>query len=412
MLPLIALRNLSRNQRRTLLSLLVVCVGFIGLLLTAGFVRASFVGLREAVIQGGLGHLEVVPAADLGAANSADRTGRPPGFAGWREIRDTIEHQPHVRAAGATIQFAGVATNGGSSASFVGLAVEPDRERRMGMAVRLREGASLPEAEGAGGEDQVLLGVGLARALGAAPGDTIAVMAATPDGSLNAVDMVVAGLFTTGFQELDGRILKTSVADAQRLLGTERVTSVIVGLTETSTTPQVETALRQLLTTGPAPLSIVTWETRAPFYGQVRALYGSIFAFLGTIVALLVALSISNTMLMSVLERVREFGTLLAIGTSRAQLAQMLIFEALWLAAIGALAGSALGFGLVTLINALHIEMPPPPAAVDPILLELLVQPSDFLWIFGAMTIILAAAAIPPMLRVFRLQIVDALGHV
>ena len=62
------------------------------------------------------------------------------------------------------------------------------------------------------------------------------------------------------------------------------------------------------------PLSVLSWETRAPFYRQVRALYSGIFAVFGIIVMLLVILSISNTMLMSVLERVREFGALLAIG--------------------------------------------------------------------------------------------------
>jgi putative ABC transport system permease protein len=146
---------------------------------------------------------------------------------------------------------------------------------------------------------------------------------------------------------------------------------------------------------------VVDWETRAPFYGQVRALYTGIFVFLGTIVALLVALSTSNTMLMSVLERVREFGTLLAIGTSREQLARMLILEAWWLALLGGVAG-----------NALEINMPPPPAAVDPVRLALTVVPTDVLWALAFMAAILGVAAIPPMLRVFRLQIVDALGYV
>ena len=67
----------------------------------------------------------------------------------------------------------------------------------------------------------------------------------------------------------------------------------------------------------------------------MRALYTGIFVFLGIIVAALVALSSANTLLMSVLERIRELGTLLAIGTSRSQLARLLLFEALWLAALG-----------------------------------------------------------------------------
>lgn len=413
MLALIALRNLSRNRRRTWLALLVVSVGFVGVLLTAGFVRYSFEGLSEAVIRGGLGHLEVIPASDRMASGSpADRSGRPPSFSGWRAVRATIENQPHVLAVGAAVQFAGVATNGESSASFMGLAVEPDRESRMGMDVRLRQGTNLADTNAVDDNNRALLGVGLAQALGAAPGDTIAVMVATPDGSLNAVDMTVVGVFTTGIQELDSRILKTHVSTAQQLLGTDSITSLIVGLDEAGATLQAETDLRRTLESSGALLSVLNWEARAPFYGQVRALYGGIFAFLGTIVAILVALSTSNTMLMSVLERVREFGTLLAIGTSRSQLARMLIFEALWLALLGGIAGSALGLAVVSVINFLEIDMPPPPGAADPIQLALAVVPSDFVWILAGMTVVLAAAAVPPMLRVFRLQIVDALGHV
>jgi len=412
-LALIALRNLFRNKRRTLLSLVIVSVGVVGLLLTAGFVRNSFDGLRDAVIQGGLGHLEVAPASDTAAAASpADRSGSPPTLREWRALRATIEGRPRVRAAGAVIQFTGVATNGEHSAALIGLAVEPDRERRMGMATRLRSGADLPEKETPAGEERVLLGVGLARALAAAQGDTIAVMAATPDGSLNAVDMTVAGVFTTGFQELDSRILKTQVATGQRLLGTDLVNSLIVCLADTSATMTEETDLRRAFAGNAQPLSVLDWETRAPFYRQVRALYSGIFAFLGTIVMVLVVLSISNTMLMSVLERVREFGTLLAIGTSRAQVALLLMFEALWLALFGVIAGSALGLALVEVINLLKIDMPPPPGAADPIQLTLTVVPTDVLAICAFMTVILAGAAVPPIWRVLRLRIVDALGHV
>lgn len=413
MLALIALRNIFRNKRRTVLSVGIVSVGTVGLVLTAGFVRNSFDGLRDAVIQGGLGHLEVAPASDTeGAASPADRSGSPPAFREWQTLRTAIEGRPHVRAAGAVIQFTGVATNGERSAAFIGLAVEPDRERRMGMDTRLRGGANLPEKESSAGEDRVLLGVGLARALAAVPGDTIAVMAATPDGSLNAVDMTVEGLFTTGFQELDSRILKTQVVTGQRLLGTDLVNSLIVGLTDTSATHQEETDLRRAFAGNVQPLSILDWETRAPFYRQVRALYSGIFAFLGTIVTILVVLSISNTMLMSVLERVREFGALLAIGTSRAQLARLLMFEALWLALFGVLAGGTLGLALAGGINALKIDMPPPPGAADPIQLTLAVFPGDVIGICAIMIVILAASVVPPILRVWRLQIVDALGHV
>jgi ABC-type antimicrobial peptide transport system permease subunit len=88
------------------------------------------------------------------------------------------------------------------------------------------------------------------------------------------------------------------------------------------------------------------------------------------------------------------------------------LLEALWLSLFGALAGSLLGLGLVALINAVGIEMPPPPAAADPMKLALSVLPSDFLWVGLFMMVVLTVAAVPPTLRILRLKIVDALGHV
>ena len=75
---------------------------------------------------------------------------------------------------------------------------------------------------------------------------------------------------------------------------------------------------------------------------------------LGSVIFVLVCLSTSNTLLMSVMERVREIGTLLALGTSRAQVAVLVLCEALWLGLLGALAGDALALGIGAAIRALR----------------------------------------------------------
>ncbi len=404
----IALRNLLRHRRRTLLSMLVIAAGVIALVLTAGFVRFSFGGLREAIIRGGLGHLEIAGSA---GPEGPDRAA-PPAIAGWPELRADVEGLPHVRAAGAAVYVSGMASKGERSAAFVAVALEPDRERRMGFEVKLRGGRNLPEAPPAEGEDVVLLGVGLARSLGAGPGDSVTLTAMTAEGTLNAIDAGVAGLVTTGLSELDGRLLKMPLASGQRLLGTDRVSSVVVGLDDTARTEEMKGVLRARLSGRRPPVAILDWQERAPFYGQVRALYAGIFWFLGALVFVFVALANSNTMLMSVMERVREFGTLLAIGTSRAGVAAIVVVEALWLGLIGALVGDGLAWALVRLLNALRIKMPPPPGAVSAIDLRLAPVPVDFLGALALMMVVLLAAAVVPAVRSVRLKIVDALGHV
>jgi len=411
-LAVIALRNLARNRRRTLLSLLIVAAGTIGILLTTGFVRFSFEGLREAIIHGGLGHLEVTPQQDIAeSASSAERPGLP-GMEDWQEVRSEIEAMPHVLAAGAVVQLTGMLSKGERSAAVLAVADEPDRGRRMRFEVKLRGGAPLPDAPPPEGEDGILLGAALGRNLDAAPGDVLTLLAITTDGTLNALDLRVAGLITTGVQELDSRIVRMHLVSAQRLLGTSEITSLVVGLDDTSRTSEIEAALESRLRGREPSLAVIDWKTRAPFYGQVESLYRGIFWFLGSVIVVLVCLSTSNTLMMSVMERVREIGTLLAIGTSRAQVAAIVVFEALWLGLLGALAGDLVGIALVAGINALGIRMPPPPGATGGIELRLATAPWDFAATVVLMLVILGIAAAVPVVVSVRLRIADALRHV
>jgi len=119
---------------------------------------------------------------------------------------------------------------------------------------------------------------------------------------------------TTGVAELDTRFLKLPLASAQRLAQTDSVSNLLVGLDDTRATGAALAAARAALAGRAAPLAVTPWSERAPFYGQVRDLYLGIFVFLGTIVVVLVVLAASNTLVMSIMERVREIGTLRAIG--------------------------------------------------------------------------------------------------
>lgn len=408
MLARIALRNLARNRRRTLLALLVVAAGAAALLLTVGFVRESFTGLREAFIRGGLGHLEVAPVATVA---QADRTG-PPGFESWREARSEIEAVPHVTGATGAIVLQGLVSKGDRSVPFVGAGLEPDREARMGLVVRLRSGRGLALRPPAEGEEEALVGLALARSLAAAEGDVVTLTTQTADGILNALDVRVVGLVTTGVQDLDARFLRVHLTSAQRLLATEAASSIVVMLDDSSRTAVVGQEIARRLADNAPPVAISDWQARAPFYGQVRSLYAAIFGFLGTIVLLLVALSSSNTLLMTVMERVREIGALRAIGTSGGQIVRMIVCEAGWLGLLGGAAGSVLGAGASAIIHALRIELPPPPGAVDAMALRLRILPWDFAWVTASMALVLAVAALVPALRALRLRIAEALAHV
>jgi putative ABC transport system permease protein len=416
----LSLRNLARNRRRTALSLAVVAAGAAALVVTAGFVRFSFDGLREAMIHGGLGHLEIADAAAVAGRVAALDRPPSPALAGWQELRKRLEAESapsgaRIVAVGANLHLMGLAqTADGRSASFVGVGVEPDRERAMGFETRVRAGDGLPDSPSPPGDESALVARGLAESLGVGPGDTITLVATTDTGSLNALDVRIAGVITTGVAELDTRYLKLQLAAAQRLAQTETVSNLLVGLDDTRGTEAALAAVRARLAEPPTAgaLAVTPWTERAPFYAQVRDLYLGIFVFLGTIVVVLVVLAASNTLVMAVLERVREIGTLRAIGTSRGQIAALIVAEAAWLGLIGAVLGGGLGLVAILGLNAAGLRMPPPPGAVDPIDLRLAIVPDAFLGAAALLVAVLLVAAIVPAARAARLSIVDALGHV
>ncbi len=408
---LMALRNLARNRRRTAISLLVIATGAVALLLTRGFITFSFRGLEGALIHGGLGHLEVA-AADVAGAGRLDRPVSD-ALVDWAAVRDRLAALPEVSAVGANVHLMGIAsTPAGKSASFIAVGVEPDREEAMGFASKVRAGSGLPAASPAEGEDSVLLARGLATSLGVEPGGSVTLLVFTPDGSLNAVDVRVAGVFTSGVQDLDSRLAKVHLVTAQRLVQSEGVSDLLIMLRDGVPLAAGERAVNAAIAAHRPALAVVDWQTRAPFFDQVRNLYSGIFWFLGSVIVVLVVLSASNTLLMSVLERTRELGTLRAIGTSRPQVAAIVLLEALWLGLLGGGLGGLLGWLATLTINAAHLEMPPPPGAVDPIDIALALEPADFLVTVAVMLVVVALAATIPILRTARLRVAEALADV
>ena len=124
---------------------------------------------------------------------------------------------------------------------------------------------------------------------------------------------------------------------------------------------------------------MANWSDLATFYHQVRGLYSGIFIFLGVIIVGLVILSSGNAMTMAVMERVKEIGTLMALGTSRPLVLVMFITEAFGLGLLGGASGALLGWGAAHAINAAQIRLPPPPTFSRGVLLIIDVVP--VLWI-------------------------------
>jgi len=403
----VPLRNVLRNQRRTALTLMVIVFGTVALMMAGGFFANNFEGLRESTIRNGLGHLQVYTENYL---TSGEEKPLEQGIHDYRQIQQKLETYPQVRGTTSQIEFVGLVSNSEKSEAFLGRGIEPEREPSMGFSTTIKEGKPLGVA--AEGEYEALLGTGLAANLKTKVGDTLTLLATTTGGALNGIDVRVVGTYTTGIQEFDDRSLRVRLKTAQVLINTDRVTKVIVRLTETSQTDAMLSTVNAAgLVSDGHKLQARGWQKMATFYHQVEHLYGGIFFFLGVIIVVLVVLSSSNTMMMTVMERIQEIGTLMAIGARRWQVIAIFVVEGLLVGSLGGGFGLVVSFLLMKGVNSAGIMMPPPPTFSTGIPLKIIFVPVLALAVFLLVTVCQTFSALIPAVRGARLKIVDALRH-
>jgi len=204
-------------------------------------------------------------------------------------------------------------------------------------------------------DPKIMLGVDLAKSLNAKVNDSLTLMSTTVDGGLNAIDVTVQGVFSTGMPEIDKRSIIVNINTAQSLLVTDKVSSIALHLRETEATFK---KYDQFSAQYP-DLAWQTWFDQAFLYKGVKDLYNLIFGMLGFIIVMMVFFSIYNTVNMSVVERTREIGTLRAIGTYTHEITRNFVLEGVVIGVVGATIGiifaalASLGLYLA------EIQMPP-----------------------------------------------------
>ncbi|MGH9399999.1 MAG: ABC transporter permease [Thermoanaerobaculia bacterium] len=402
----LALRNLVRQKRRSALMGAVVAFGFAAFALAGGFVAQSFDSLKEGSIRR-VGHLQIVDRRGVGRSEESTLEF---GLQGGQRARLIAARDTAVEAVLPRIDFVGLASNGTKSIPYLGVGVDPEPEAKAtGAKDLVASGAYL---SGDGGEG-VVLGTGLAAALNVKPGDRITLIGVTPDGSLNAVDAVVAGLADVQIKELNDRYLAAGVGLVSRLLQSRDVLSKLVVFLKPGADENAAAArLRQTLDAAGFPVELLHWKTLATFYGQVRMLYIGIFGFVGAVLVVIVILSAAIVMTMAVTERTREIGTLRALGTRPSGIRNLFLAEGLVIAVAGCVAGALFALAVRAVLNASGIVLAPPPGATTGFPISVKFYPLAYLAGFAAMLLTMTAASFLPARRASRVSIVEALAHV
>jgi len=396
----LALRNLRRNTQRTLVATLTVAFGIVAFLLAGGFISWIFEQMRESAIHSQFGHVQIVRPAYFEKGIADPYAFLLPDQASEQQV---VEKMPGYQSLAPRLAFSGLISHGDTTIAFIGDGIDPVREKPVSTQVNVVEGRELSSAD----ESAVFLGEGLARSMGVAPGDMVVLLVTAANGSPSAVEVKVSGTFATTTKEYDDSALRLPIQVARKLMKVKGATSWVVLLDETEKTQDAVAYLEQKL---PAKqFEVVPWSRLADFYNKTVVLFSKQVNVVKFIIGIIIVLTISNTQMMSVLERTTEIGTSLAIGLRRMTVMRMFVAEGALIGAVGGVAGVLLGYLLAAIISAIGIPMPPPPGMAHGFQGEILIMPQLAVDAFILAVLTTFAASILPAWKASRMVIVDAL---
>jgi len=424
----LAFRNVLRNKRRSLVSISVLMIGVMGIAIFSGFMHFSFWGIQESIIHVGMGtpggtcHFQIF---DARYRKCEEPRFLDYGIVGWQTLIGKIESVPEVSFAAPRIDIMGLISNGEKSEPVIGFAIDSSKEKHLPGIF----GSSDTYVRLESVHDGVILGKDLAQTMKTRESGYLTLLSTTTDGAMNAIDLRFAGTINTGTPEGDKHFILVNLRSAMDLVRTDRVRNIAVVLHEsdkmgrrgvnTELSPRdfyeadmgkAADALVKILDN--EGYSIKSWRQLNRYYDSVAAIYGTIFGFIGIVMAVIVILGIYNTMFMTVVERTREIGTLMAVGTPRRYILLLFLLEGMIIAFVGGIIGYGGSYIIATIISNAGITMPPPPGGTQGYPLVIHVVHWWWLSIVFFMMLNTAVASFLPAYRAAKMQIVKALYHV
>ena len=462
----LAWRNLLRNRRRSLMTLIAMVLGLMAVLLFGGYIRDINYAMQTDFVRRS-GHLQI-QHQDYFLFGSGNPTAF--GIARYEQVMAMAKQDPVLAPMLAvvtpTLQFGGIAGNfaaGVSRTVYVnGLVVDDQNRMRQwndyGQRIPVHR---LPLSGTA--PDSAVIGTGVARVLQlcavlrvpdcspsvrlkdeakvevmpadiAALADTVitttAAAAANPGaprieilatnarGAPNVAAVNVLRAEFQGIKELDDVYVALHLGQAQRLVfgaAQPQVTAVVLQLEHTGQIPAAQRRLEELFETtlNGESLGVVDYETLNPFYGQTLGMFDAIFGFISVLIGAIVLFTVTNTMSMAVVERTAEIGTLRAMGLRRSGIRAMFISEGVVLGCFGAVLGITAALAMEWVINQLGLTwIPPGRIELVPLSVRLTGEHAMMLTSAIGLVVVGAVSALIPAARASRMNIVDALRHV
>lgn len=411
----IALRNLMRYKRRTLLTSLLITMGVFMVILFSGLSGSFKAMMIGQITDANLAQMQIHKKGYVSSMDSAPlNLNLSPKE--YRRIAKILKENQYVEAWAPRIKLSAMLSNYSETTNIRLNAIDPEKEVKVCPAVgdrmvfgdkKRRKELILP--------GEIILPDKLAKGMKIRTGDTVVLVASNKDGSVNGLNFKVAGITETivGPQGKEGYI---HIDDARALLRMEKpeVTEVAVRVKQFGKLESVFKDLREALgkhknKKGKPAFEIHTWEKLSPFYNIARMI-DLMSATMKLIMISIVLISILNVMIMSVYERVREIGTMSAIGTTPGKIMALFLAEGITLGLISIISGYIIGLAGISLLNIHQIRFSF--GRMDDLLLAPSVNLQELLWLAAIVLLVSVFASLQPAFKASRMEPVEALGHV
>ena len=407
----IAVRNLFRYKRRTLLTVSLIAIGVIFVLgyisISGSFKNMMISQITDSMI----GHLQIHRKGFLASIETLPLTMniKPQAV---KKLEGILNQQAEIEAYSPRIKFGGMFSNFVETSSIRLNGIYPEKEFKTIPLLTSR----IQNSQKTLNRGEIFIPELLSRGMKVKEGDMVVVVATNKDGSVNGKQFKVAGILesATGPGGRDGYVHIQDAMEVLRMSEME-ITEIAIRLKEFHMVDSFTQKLDGLLSgevnkEGKPVFEVHGWQQLSPFYNIARMI-DMMTVFIQLMLIAVVLISIMNVMIMAVYERIREIGTIAAIGTLPGKILSMFVMEGLCLGVIGVLIGNIIGSAIVFILNVSGW------ATIDfgrqkGMILSPTIDPVQMLIISGIVILVSVIASLQPAFKASRMEPIKALRHV